>query len=172
MERICLACLFTNQVNKKLKLKWLVSRFEVKEEENRDISGAYLFGERDFDKSKATFGLIVNPLGAGINQNYGRNKLNITDWNVSHKGSFDKGKHVIQWGLSFDKTLINDKLNEWEYQDSAGYSLPYNPNYLQLNNVLKSTADLDITKLSGYLQDNLAWGRHVALLYITGRGTL
>ncbi len=149
---------FTNQVNKKLKLKWLVSRFEDKEEENRDISGAYLFGERDFDKSKATFGLIVNPLGAGINQNYGRNKLNITDWNVSHKGSFDKGKHVIQWGLSFDKTLINDKLNEWEYQDSAGYSLPYNPNHLQLNDVLKSTADLDITKLSGYLQDNSAWG--------------
>ena len=40
------------------------------------------------------------------------------------------------------KTLINDKLNEWEYQDSAGYSLPYNPNLLQLNKVIKSTADL------------------------------
>jgi hypothetical protein len=149
---------FTNQVNKKLKLKWLVSRFEDKEEENTDISGAYLFGERDFDKSKPTFGLIINPLGAGINQNYSRDKLNITDWNVSHKGSYDKGKHVIQWGVSLDKTLINDKLNEWEYQDSAGYSLPFNPTYLQLNNVIKSTANLDITKLSGYLQDNIAWG--------------
>ncbi|MES1222004.1 MAG: TonB-dependent receptor, partial [Bacteroidota bacterium] len=148
----------TNQVNKKLKLKWLVSRFEDKEEENTDIAGAYLFGERDFDKSKPTFGLIVNPLGAGINQNYSRNKLNITDWNVSHKGSYDKGRNFFQWGIGLDKTLINDKLNEWEYQDSAGYSLPFNPNYLQLNKVLKSTADLDITKLSGYLQDNIAWG--------------
>lgn len=148
----------TNQVNRRLKLKWLASRFEDKEEENRDISGAYLFGERDFDKSKPTYGLIVSPLGAGANQNFSRNKLNITDWNVSHKGSYDIGKHIVQWGLSYDKTLIHDKLNEWEYQDSAGYSLPFNPNYLQLNNVLKSTADLDIDKFSGYLQDNIAFG--------------
>jgi len=148
----------TNQVNKKLKLKWLVSRFEDTEDENADIAGAYLFGERDFDKSKPTFGLIVNPLGAGINQNYSRNKLDITNWNVSHKGSLDKGRHIIQWGAGFDKTIISDKLNEWEYQDSAGYSLPFNPGYLQLNKVLKSNADLDISKISGYLQDNIAWG--------------
>ncbi len=148
----------TNQVNKRLKLKFLASRFEDKEEENQDIAGAYLFGERDFDKSKPTFGLITNPLGAGIDQNYSRNKLTITDWNVSHKGSYDVGRHVVQWGISFDKTLISDKLNQWEYQDSAGYSLPYNPNYLRLNDVLKSNADLDINKFSGYLQDNIAFG--------------
>ena len=29
----------------------MVSRFENDEEENIDIAGAYLFGERDFDKS-------------------------------------------------------------------------------------------------------------------------
>ena len=158
----------TNQVNKKLKLKWLASRFEDKEEENRDISGAYLFGERNFDKSSASFGLITNPLGAGINQNFSRNKLNITDWNVSHKGSYDIGKHIVQWGLSYDKTLIHDKLNEWEYQDSAGYSLPFNPSYLQLNNVLKSTADLNIDKFSGYLQDNIVFGDTANSFTLTG----
>ncbi|HEU4573662.1 MAG TPA: TonB-dependent receptor [Chitinophagaceae bacterium] len=148
----------TNQVTKQLKLKWLVSRFEDNEQENEDITGAYLFGERDFDKSKPTFGLIINPLGAGINQNYARNKLNIVDWNISHKGTFDKGKQVYLWGISLDRTLITDKLNEWEYQDSAGYSLPYNPAILQLNNVLKSRADLQVNKLSGYVQDNFAFG--------------
>ncbi len=117
-----------------------------------------MFGERDFDKSKPSFGFIINPLGAGINQNYSRNKLNITDRNISHKGSYDKGRHFFQWGLGLDKTFINDRLNEWEYQDSAGYSLPFSPNYLQLNKVLKSKADLDITKISGYLQDNIAFG--------------
>jgi hypothetical protein len=54
--------------------------------------------------------------------------------------------------------LINDKLNEWEYQDSAGYSLPYQPNLLQLSKVLKSKADLDIDKFSGYVQDNIRFG--------------
>jgi hypothetical protein len=148
----------TYQANKHLKLKWLVSRFENDEEENIDIIGAYLFGERDFDKSKPSFGLIVNPLGAGIFQNYARNKLDITDWNISQKGSLDKGQHVFQWGIGYDKTTIHDKLNEWQYQDSAGYSLPYTPNILQLNSVIKSKADLEINKVSGYFQDNILFG--------------
>ena len=148
----------TNQVNRQLKLKWLFSRFENDEEENVDIAGAYLFGERDFDKSNSTYGQIVNPLGAGIDHNFSRNKLNIENWNFSHKGSYDKDKHVYQWGLGFDRTMITDKLNEWEYQDSAGYSLPYNPNLLQLSKVLKSTADLTVNKFSGYLQDNILFG--------------
>src|SRR5687768_3946826 len=149
---------FTNQLSKKLKLKWMASRFENDERENVDITGAYLFGNRDFDKSKPTFGLIVNPLGAGVFQNYARNQLNIENWNFSLKGNLDQGRHAYQWGIAYDKTLINDKLNEWEYQDSAGYSLPYQPNLLQLSKVLKSKANLDIDKFSGYVQDNIRFG--------------
>jgi len=148
----------TFQPSKKLKLKWLVSRFENEEEENIDIAGAYLFGERDFDRSRSTFGEIVNPLGAGVSLTFARNRLNIENWNVSHRGSVDEGKHIIQWGIGLDRTRIADKLNEWEYTDSAGYSLPYNPGTLNVSKVLKSTADLDITKLSGFVQDNLAFG--------------
>ena len=148
----------TNQPTRNLKLKWLVSRFQNDEEENIDIAGAYLFGERDFDKAKPTFGVIVNPLGAGVFQNFARNELNIENWNISHKGTLDKGRHVFQWGIGFDKTSIADKLNEWEYQDSAGYSLPFNPNLLQLNKVIKSTASLNVNKISGYVQDNLVFG--------------
>ncbi|TAL44426.1 MAG: TonB-dependent receptor [Chitinophagaceae bacterium] len=148
----------TYQATKNLKLKWMISRFENDERENIDIAGAYLFGERDFDKAKPTYGLIVNPLGAGVFQNFARNKLNIENWNFSHKGTLDKGKSVIQWGIGFDKTAIDDKLNEWEFQDSAGYSLPFNPNLLLLNKVIKSTASLDINKISGYVQDNLLFG--------------
>src|SRR6187549_3674451 len=147
-----------NQPRKDLKLKWMVSRFENDEEENIDIAGAYLFGERDFDKAKPTFGLIVNPLGAGVFQNFTRNELNIDNWNVSHKGILDKGKNVFLWGIGYDKTNIADKLNEWEFQDSAGYSLPFNPAILRLNKVIKSSALLDVNKVSGYFQDNLIFG--------------
>lgn len=148
----------TNQVNRKLKLKWMASRFENDERENIDITGAYLFGERDFDKSQPTYGLIINPLGAGVYQNFARNTLNVENWNLAHKGNYDQGQHAWQWGLSFDKTAIADKLNEWEYQDSAGYSLPYQPNMLQLKKVIKSTTNLDINKFSGYIQDNILLG--------------
>ncbi|MEO6315218.1 MAG: TonB-dependent receptor [Chitinophagaceae bacterium] len=145
------------QVRKNLKLKWMASFFQDNENESLDITGAYLFGERDFDKSKPSFGLIVNPLGAGVFQNHARNKLNIDVWNISHKGYLDKGRHAIQWGLSADRQSIQDNLNEWQYQDSAGYSLPYNPSQLSLFSVLKSKADLTINRVSGFVQDNIVF---------------
>jgi hypothetical protein len=145
----------TQQPKKNLRLKWMLSRFENDEREGLDITGAYIFGEREFDKSKSDFGLINNPLGAGLYQNYARNKLNIQVWNASHKGMLDKGRHYLQWGQSVERQTISDKLHEWEYQDSAGYSLPYNPDALVLNKVLNSKSDFSITRLSGYIQDNI-----------------
>jgi hypothetical protein len=144
-----------NSISKKLKLKWMLSHFNDKENENYDIAGTYLFGERDFDNNSATFGQITNSLGAGYYQNYARNELNIEVWNASHKGSFDKGNHFIQWGTSIEQTKINDKLAQFEYRDSAGYSLPNNPGPLQLYNAQNSNADLSIQKYSGYIQDNI-----------------
>lgn len=146
------------QASKKIKLKWMLSRFENKEQEAYDIWGAYLFGERSFDRSKADFGAITNPLGAGVFMNHARNVLNIENWNISHKGTWDDDRHFVQWGLSLEKTLITDKLSEWEAQDSAGYNLPYRPDQLLLNKVVRSNADLDINKISGYIQDNISFG--------------
>lgn len=148
-------------VNKRLKLKWMASRYGDNEKENFDITGEYLFGERSFDKTKPDFGKITNPLGAGIFQNYARNELNIQVYNISHKGSFELGKQFIQWGAGVDHTIVSDKLNEWALQDSAGYSLPYNPNQLNLSSVLKSHANLTIDKYSGYIQDNIRLTKHV-----------
>jgi hypothetical protein len=145
--------------NKKLKLKWMLSRFQNTENENFDIAGAYLFGDRDFDRSSSTFGQIVNPLGAGYYQNYGRNELNINVYNAGLKGSYNAGIHAIQFGNSIEQTSINDKLREFEYQDSAGYSLPNNPAQLNLYKSINSTADLTIQKYSGYIQDNIRLGK-------------
>lgn len=143
------------QPRKNLRLKWMLSRFEDDEKESIDITGAYLFGDREFDKSKPDFGIINNPLGAGLYQTFARNKLNIGIWNASHKGTLDNGKHYWQWGLSTEQQQIRDQLNEWEYQDSAGYNLPYQPDALNLSKVVKSKATIDVTRVSGYLQDNI-----------------
>ena len=144
-----------HSVNKKVKLKWMVSRYGDIENENFDITGAYLFGERSFDKTKPDFGQITNPLGAGVYQNYARNALDVQVYNFSHKGTYELGKHFLQWGAGIDHTIINDHLNEWEFQDSAGYSLPFDPNQINLSNVLKSNAHLTVDKYNGYLQDNI-----------------
>ena len=143
------------QLKKNLRVKWMLSRFADDEKESIDITGAYLFGEREFDKSKPDFGLINNPLGSGLYQTYARNNLNIEVWNLSHKGVLDKGRNYWQWGLSAERQTIRDKLNEWEYQDSAGYNIPYQPSTLELSKVIKSKSAIDINRVSGYIQDNI-----------------
>ena len=145
----------TFQPKKNLRLKWIASRFRNKEEESFDIIGAYLFGERDFDRSRSTFGLIVNPLGAGVFQNYARNRLQIDVYHLGHKGSLEKGKQFIQWGQNIERQIVNDRLNEWELLDSSGYTLPFNPSELNMQRVSKSSAQLDFIRLQGYVQDNI-----------------
>ena len=145
----------TQTLNKKVKLKWMLSRFKDIEKENYDIGGSYLFGDRNFDNASPQFGQITNALGAGYYQNYARNELNIEVLNATHKGSYDAKKHYVQWGLSAEQTKINDKLAQFEYRDSAGYSLPYTPTALNIYDVQNSATSLSIQKYSGFVQDNI-----------------
>ena len=143
-----------HSLNKNLRFKWMLSRFSDVEKEHLDIAGAYLFGDRDFDNSSSTFGQIVNPLGAGYYQDFARNNLKIESYKAEHKGEVSTNKHFIQWGLSAENTKINDLLKQWQFQDSAGYSIPLNENSLTLKSYINSKAELNILKLNAYLQDN------------------
>ncbi len=145
----------TQKVNKKLKLKWMLSSFTDNEQQNEDITGVYLFGDRDKTQGSSTYGLIVNPLGAGAYQNFSRDKLIIQILNASHKGTLDLGKNFIQWGNTIEQQQVKDKINEWQLNDSIGYIIPYNPQVLNLSSVLKSKDNFSITRFSGYLQDNI-----------------
>lgn len=157
-----------HQATKKLQLKWMLSYFNDNEEENIDITGAYLFGERGFDLNTGSNNTIVNPLGAGINQNYARNKLNIDVWSATHKGSLDKGKHFLQWGNTVETQVVSDHLHEWIYSDSAGYSLPYNPVELSLQSVSIGNADFSLTRIQGYVQDNIRFADSSNFILNTG----
>ena len=145
----------TKRVNKKLRLKWMLSSFTDNEQQNKDITGVYLFGDRDKTQGSSSYGLIVNPLGAGAYQNFSRDKLNIQILNASHKGTLDLGKNFIQWGNTIEQQKVNDKINEWQLNDSTGYIIPYNPQVLNLSSVLKSNDNFSITRFSGYAQDNI-----------------
>jgi hypothetical protein len=145
----------TQQLNPRLRLKWMASRFDDIETQNYDITGQYLFGDRDFDKSSATYGEITNPLGAGTYQNFARDHLDIAVWNATHKGYLTLNHHYVQWGLSGERQIVHDQLDQWQYQDSAGYSLPYTPGVPSITGVVKGQDNPGITRLTGYIQDNL-----------------
>lgn len=156
-ETSLLGLTWNQQLNKNLKLKWMISEFGDREKEAYDITGDYLFGERDFDKSSTDFGNIVNPLGEGTYQNYARNQLNIDILNLSHKGFLNKKNHYLLWGLSAARETVHDHLNEWQYQDSAGYSLPNQPGGLELFSAQKGNADLITGRYTGFVQDNISF---------------
>jgi len=159
---------WNQQINTNLKLKWMISSFSDNESQNYDITGDYLFGERDFDKSSTDFGKIVNPLGIGSNQNFARDNLNIHLYSFSHKGYLNKGNQYWQWGASAELQTIQDQLHEWSYEDSVGYSLPLTPGSLNLNNVVNGNNNLHIGRFTGFLQDNISFKNNPAFTLQAG----
>lgn len=147
----------TNTPNDRLTLKLLASGFQTNESETYDIQGEYLLGELETDLGKENFGDVKYALGTGIIHNYARNYLNVNVGNLGHKGSYDAKKHYLQWGLNSEFIRIQDKLNEWERRDSAGFSQPYSDSILLMSKVYKSSQDFSYTRLSGYVQDNIAF---------------
>ena len=151
---------WNQQVNKKLRLKWMFSAFSDMENQNYDITGDYLFGERDFDKSSPNFGKITNALGIGSNQNFARDNLDIHLYSFAHKGYLNKENQFMQWGLSADLQTIQDHLHGWIYEDSVGYSIPYQPGSLNLNDVVNGNNDLQIGRFAGFFQDNIIFKKN------------
>lgn len=147
----------TNTPNDHVTLKLLASGFQTNESETYDIQGEYLLGELETDLGKENFGDVKYALGTGIIHNYARNYLNVNVGNLGHKGSYDAKKHYLQWGLNSEFVSIKDKLNEWERRDSAGFSQPFSDSILLMSKVYKSSQDFSYTRLSGYVQDNIAF---------------
>ncbi len=142
-----------HQINKKLQLKWMMSYYNDEEKQNEDISGTYIFGERNFDNGSN--GAITNPLGTGVDQNYTRNKLNIDVYSLQHKGTFNTGRNYFQWGNTIDFQKINSHIHAFEYRDSAGYSLPYTPTASTVYSYSNNDTNFSVTRFSGYIQDNI-----------------
>lgn len=151
---------WNQQINKNLKLKWILSTFSDIENQNYDITGNYLFGERDFDISSSDFGKIVNPLGIGSNQNFARDNLDIHLYSFNHKGFLSKENQYFQWGFGAELQTISDHLHEWIYEDSVGYSIPFQPGSLNLNYVVNGNNNLNIGRFNGFLQDNISFKRY------------
>ena len=148
----------THRPTDKLKLKLLASGFQTNEKETYDISGEYLLGAVETDLGKSNFGQVKFAVGTGIIQNFARNALEVNVGTIAHRGSYDAGKHNIYWGVDAGFTKIDDRLHQWERRDSAGFTQPFNPDLLTMRSYLDSRANLDYTRISGFVQDNFRIG--------------
>lgn len=160
--------------------KLLASRYSSNEAEQFDILGYYRLAQINTDLGSDNIGEEVAVLGVGTQHNYARNYLYNTIHNAQLKAGIElqndinDNSHFIQYGLKYQHESIDDELNEWERIDSAGYSIPYNPEELTLNSVLKSRNELTNNRLEAYVQDSYTYNdasNHELRLSAGVRGT-
>ena len=150
----------TYRPNENTKLKFISSAFRTFENENFDVQGQYFINQLENDFGKSNFGDSVLSRGIGTYLNHARNELDATVFNFEHKGAVVKGKNEFLWGAKCQRELINDKLSEWKYIDSAGYSIPQFPALtVDLQDVVKAKTVLSSDRFSGYVQQ--VWNKEL-----------
>lgn len=147
----------TVKPSEELSLKFIGSAYNTQEEENFDILGQYFLDQLENDFGEDSFGDVAFNLGVGSFLNHARNRLDASVYAGEHKGEFIRERSVWLWGAKYQAESIEDKLHEWNYNDSAGFSIPsqrdtLNPVIL-LNDVVISKSKLTSSRVSGYLQN-------------------
>ncbi len=150
-----------NDNAQKLNLKFIGSAFHSKENEAFDIQGQYFIGELETDFGKPNFGDVVAERGIGTFINHARTNLDAYIFSAEHKGTYTEGKKQLLWGVKYSNEQITDKLSEWKYVDSAGFSMPtnygpiLNPGDITLQDVVKQKINISSNRLSGFVQGSI-----------------
>jgi len=147
-----------------LQLKFIATAFVSDETETYDILGQYYIGRLETDFGKPGFGDVAENRGVGAFLNHSRNYLTASVVNVEHRGKYFGKKWTYQWGAKVQYEKILDRINEWTYLDSAGYSIPHhpdsvgytNPNLqpyqtLTLKDTLRSQIEISSLRYSGFV---------------------
>lgn len=143
----------TYKPNPKTKLKLITSAYNTKEEEKYTVQGQYYIDQLEADFGKDNFGQVAFNRGVGTFLNNGRNQITANVFNIEHKGTrYVNKNNELLWGIRYQHEMINDKLSEWKTLDSAGYVSPYDPNEINLIDVVKTKIDLQSNRVQGYLQ--------------------
>lgn len=145
--------------------KLLGSRFSTSERESFDIIGRYTLSQIETDLGSDDFGREIATLGQGTDHNYVRNEFYAEVYNLQHKGGIEfvqqnsggsLKSNFVQWTAGVKSELIDDRLNEWNRIDSAGYSLPYSDEVVLLNQVLKTENTLSSNRFSASIENTFS----------------
>lgn len=112
----------TYKFNQYNNLTFNLSAFKTQERETYDIQGQYWLQQNGYDEN----------LGIGTYLEHARNRLNASMINVGLSGRSRFTAHDLKYGALMKFEKVNESMREWEFRDSVGYSLPHNPNRLDL----------------------------------------
>lgn len=149
------AATLKHQVNSNFQTKLIASQFLSNEREFYTVEGAYRLDELDRDLGSETFGQARFNRGAGYFINHARNELLVQAYQLANRNVIINKYGDLRFGAELRKELINDFLNEWVYNDSAEFSVPFNANdSLFLFSTIRSRNNLNSNRLSTYIQQS------------------
>ena len=132
------------------KVSLLGSAFYSKEQERYDIQGQYWLDDTQTSEN----------LGVGTYMEHARNYLTSKVASVKLMVNHKARKHDIEGALTMKFEDIKEKASEYEMRDSSGYSIPHNPNRLDLIYTLLSENHINSNRIEGYLQDTYRFASH------------
>lgn len=138
-----------------------ISAFLTNELVSYDISGEYWLNEAGTSGE----GGIGGELGVGKYMEHSRNRLKASVLQAALKGTTAIRWNNLSYGVVFQHENFRDRTKEWEWRDSAGYSLPTNPAGVHLIYNLSSKQDVSTNRVSFYAEDALFF--ETAKAYLT-----
>jgi hypothetical protein len=176
----------SHKPNRNMQLNLDLSGFYTHETETFDIRSEYILSEKPMDMNgegdkeeqesnnpmgeEITNGNLKNEgvLGTGVFHEHARNTLQAGMITLSHSGAWKNGENNLQWGLSGQVEMINDRISEWEWRDSMGYSMPNLEKEMALYYALKGTSTMLNGRIQAYVQDNYRWYTENGDVLLTG----
>jgi hypothetical protein len=118
--------------------KFILSSYISSEAESFDIRGYYRLDNLDKMTGSENFSDSIMNIGIGSFLSHARNRLNVSITTLEYKGEKDIGNIYFRWGSSIRSEIFNDRIREWRMEDSAGYSVPYQPDKITLSRFVSS----------------------------------
>ena len=164
-------------ITKDLRLSFTASGYYTNERETYDITTDYILSEKDMSETTETGASKAKDitedreaaiLGRGTYHDHARNSLEAGVVNVQHDGLWKHEMNHLRWGVSLQGELIRDHISEWEWRDSAGYSLPTSEDAMELFYAMRGESQMQSLRAQAYLQDTYTWATDKGDVLLTG----
>lgn len=126
----------------------LASAYNTREQEAFDIQGQYWLDQTETSEN----------LGVGTYMEHTRNRLTSTVISGKLLLAHKTRAHDFLVGFGVKSERVRERSREYEYRDSAGYSVPHTGEDLQMIYSLSADNRLRATRYEAFLQDSWHWG--------------
>ena len=129
--------------NNKTSFSLITSAFHTKEQERYDIQGQYWLTQTETSEN----------LGVGTYMQHSRDYLTANVVSVKLMGKHRTLNHEVEGAATYKIERIEENSREYEYRDSAGYSIPHTGDDLYMIYSLRAKNKLNSKRIEAYIQD-------------------